>query len=324
MSENLKTTDIIEDKLCDSFEKNNYHGKVNDTTDADQNHHLPTPYIGGMATPFGIYLISGQLKAGANNFQIFSTGVFMALLFILARAILIAILTIFVKFYPGILTVISSLTNEGGGTVNNATPLITTVSESVSVFMLLLFFLLLRFMPPLSGYHAAEHKVVHLIEKGKELTIENMEEESSIHPRCGTNIASLLILIYAVVGSVSFLFYIPYLKGLHSAIVFIITLLSIIVIANWQKVGHWLQKYVTTAPPSKKQMQNGIDSANELLEKYKKMPYSKLADNAKNKFTLKKLADSGIFYILSGALLTEIIFLYLFPVLDIMTKFLVK
>lgn len=44
-------------------------------------------------------------------------------------------------------------------------------------------------------YHGAEHKAIHCIENGKELTVENVKEFTTLHPRCGT---SFLIIVLAV------------------------------------------------------------------------------------------------------------------------------
>jgi len=44
-------------------------------------------------------------------------------------------------------------------------------------------------------YHGAEHKVIHAYEAGKELTLENVRDNSPLHPRCGT---SFLMIVMAV------------------------------------------------------------------------------------------------------------------------------
>jgi uncharacterized protein YqhQ len=44
-------------------------------------------------------------------------------------------------------------------------------------------------------YHGAEHKVIHAYEEGRELTIENVKNNSPLHPRCGT---SFLMIVMAV------------------------------------------------------------------------------------------------------------------------------
>ncbi|MBP5303535.1 MAG: DUF1385 domain-containing protein [Clostridia bacterium] len=44
-------------------------------------------------------------------------------------------------------------------------------------------------------YHGAEHKTIFCYEHGKELTVENVREESRFHPRCGTSFMILMLLI---------------------------------------------------------------------------------------------------------------------------------
>lgn len=52
-------------------------------------------------------------------------------------------------------------------------------------------------------YHGAEHKVIHCFEHGKELTVENAREFTTLHPRCGT--AFLLIVMVISILAFSFL-----------------------------------------------------------------------------------------------------------------------
>jgi uncharacterized protein YqhQ len=51
-------------------------------------------------------------------------------------------------------------------------------------------------------YHGAEHKVIHAYEAGKELTVENVRDNSPLHPRCGTS----FLLIVMVVSILAFSF----------------------------------------------------------------------------------------------------------------------
>lgn len=134
------------------------------------------PYsVGGMATPLGVYLTTGHLRAGAGDIGLFLTGVVLALVFILCEAILMGLERIFaIEFrstLPGVL------------------------------LEFLLFLLLIKYSP-LAGFHGGEHKTVHAIEKGKPLVPELVMVEPKEHPRCGTNIMALLIgiqiLSYAI------------------------------------------------------------------------------------------------------------------------------
>jgi uncharacterized protein YqhQ len=69
-------------------------------------------------------------------------------------------------------------------------------------------------------YHGAEHKVIHAYEAGKELTLENVRDNSPLHPRCGTS----FLMIVMVVSILAFSFipqYWPFLYKFLSRIVLI-------------------------------------------------------------------------------------------------------
>ena len=44
-------------------------------------------------------------------------------------------------------------------------------------------------------YHGAEHKTIFCYEHGKELTVENVRNESRFHPRCGTSFMILMMFV---------------------------------------------------------------------------------------------------------------------------------
>jgi uncharacterized protein YqhQ len=46
-------------------------------------------------------------------------------------------------------------------------------------------------------YHGAEHKTIHCYEAGEELTPENAQRQSRLHPRCGTSFL-LVVMIVAI------------------------------------------------------------------------------------------------------------------------------
>lgn len=54
----------------------------------------------------------------------------------------------------------------------------------------------------LFAYHGAEHKSIFCYERGKELTVENVREESRFHPRCGTSFLLVVVVISILVNSV--------------------------------------------------------------------------------------------------------------------------
>jgi uncharacterized protein YqhQ len=62
-------------------------------------------------------------------------------------------------------------------------------------------------------YHGAEHKCIFAYESGDELTIQNCQKYSTLHPRCGTAFLLLVFLISILLFSVTFPF-LPKFPGL--------------------------------------------------------------------------------------------------------------
>ncbi|HOA19394.1 MAG TPA: DUF1385 domain-containing protein [Sedimentibacter sp.] len=50
-------------------------------------------------------------------------------------------------------------------------------------------------------YHGAEHKTIYCYEYGEELTVENVQRYSTLHPRCGTSFLINVLLISIIVFS---------------------------------------------------------------------------------------------------------------------------
>ena len=147
----------------------------------------------------------------------------------------------------------------------------------VSVFVAYL--TVLSFIPSLRRvfqYHAAEHKAINAYEAGDELTPENAQRHSLIHPRCGT--AFLLwvmvvgVFVYALLGRpvwywliVSRIVLLPVIAGIayelirfagkHSDSRVLMTLLA---------PGLWLQR-LTTREPSLDQIEVSIRALREVL-----------------------------------------------------------
>ena len=125
--------------------------------------------VGGMATPFGVYLTTGNVSAGAPWWALMATGAAMLTLLttgeIVAEAATAQGLPAAVAPYLG------------GG----------------------LFFLLMRLVP-LSGIHGAEHQVVNAIEREEILRPEVVRRMPLVHPRCGTN----LMVGFAIFSAVLF------------------------------------------------------------------------------------------------------------------------
>jgi len=73
----------------------------------------------------------------------------------------------------------------------------------ISIFVLYIFLVSrMKEIKRLFMYHGAEHKTIFCYEHGKELTVENVREESRFHPRCGTSFLLISIVVGAVVAIV--------------------------------------------------------------------------------------------------------------------------
>ena len=123
--------------------------------------------VGGMATPFGVYLTTGNVSAGAPWWALMTTGASMLTMLLIGEAI-------------------------SGAAVAHGMP------EAARLYLAFgLFFGLMRLVP-LSGIHGAEHQVVNAIERQETLTSEVVRRMPLVHPRCGTNVMVGLSIFLAV------------------------------------------------------------------------------------------------------------------------------
>lgn len=230
--------------------------------------------VGGLATPFGVRLLGGGVTGGASNWQIVATGAAMFTTFIVASYIVLAIAHLLPDRW-----------------------LAQSWSGSAFHFAELFLFLVLLRLQPLSGYHAAEHMVVHAIEQGEPLEPEAVRRMSRVHPRCGTNIAVALGLFLGIF-SLNWLFdqEVRVLIGLLTALFF------------FRPIGTFVQRAFTTRPPNSEQLAAGIKAGQELLERYQTQ-----TPRAFNGFT--RLWQSGMLHAIAGSTLAGAILALLFEML---------
>lgn len=189
--------------------------------------------VGGLATPFGVYLTTGAIAGGAKSWQLVATGGLMFLMFVLASTVAQALM---MGVSPEFLR-----TSTGQGVLSG--------------LGLLLFLVGLRFSP-LAGYHAAEHMVVHAIEQGEPLREETVKRMPRVHPRCGTNLAVTVGLFLGIMNA-------PWLM-------LEVRLLIAIIVALFfgRPLGSIVQSVFTTRTPNSVQLQAGIAAGRELLTRY--------------------------------------------------------
>ncbi len=74
----------------------------------------------------------------------------------------------------------------------------------IRVIVFLLYVILIgtwKEMSRIFKYHGAEHKVIHAYEEGRDLTINNVKEYSSLHPRCGTSFLMIVMVLSILIFS---------------------------------------------------------------------------------------------------------------------------
>jgi len=89
------------------------------------------------------------------------------------------------------------------------TLLLNLVEGAVRILIFVAYILLVSRMPDMKrvfAYHGAEHKTIRCYEAGLELTVENVKQQTRLHPRCGTSfllvVMILSILIFSIASSV--------------------------------------------------------------------------------------------------------------------------
>jgi CBS domain-containing protein len=209
--------------------------------------------IGGMATPFGVYLTTGNHRGGVGDFALMTTGVVMALCLAAARAIT-ALALYAIDALQG--TRLFSAYLSGIGTMPPA-PWGGSWLDLLPWLEMLLFFALMR-MLPLTGFHGAEHQVVHAIERGEDLLPEAVSRMPLEHPRCGTNLAALVLLLTTIAVS--------------RAPAPLMIVLVIATLLFWRQAGMLLQRLFTVKRPTPKQLLNGIRAGRQLLERFQHQP----------------------------------------------------
>jgi uncharacterized protein YqhQ len=154
------------------------------------------------------------------------------------------------------------------------------VEGVIRVTVFVLYLTVLSFIPSLRRvfqYHAAEHKAINANEAGEELTPENAQRHSLIHPRCGTAfllwVMVVSVFVYALLGRppwywliTSRIVLLPVIAGIayeliryagkHADNRILMTLLA---------PGLWLQR-LTTREPTLDQLEVSIKALKEVLD----------------------------------------------------------
>ncbi len=210
------------------------------------------PTVGGMATPMGVYLTTGRVSGGAGTGALALTG-FVMFSVVIISTIAQAFIGAQLETIPAIARVAQALPVP----VQSALELLIPYLAQTGLFLLLLRF------SSVAGFHAAEHQVVHALERSEPLLAENVRAMPRVHPRCGTNLVAGASIL--MVGGMTLQ---PFLhEGAYA-------LSGMVALAYWRSVGAWLQQHVTTRPATDAQIESGIRAAQELLDRHGQAPFA--------------------------------------------------
>jgi uncharacterized protein YqhQ len=127
-------------------------------------------------------------------------------------------------------------------------------------------------------YHGAEHKAINALEAGEELTPQNVQRFSLIHPRCGTAfllyVMVIAIFVFAFVGQpdwywliASRILLLPVIAGIaYEVIRFAGKHSDNRILMTFLAPGMWLQR-LTTREPSLDQLEVSIRALQEVLRR---------------------------------------------------------
>ncbi|BDI31141.1 hypothetical protein CCAX7_31920 [Capsulimonas corticalis] len=216
------------------------------------------PRLGGMATPLGVYLTDGVSSGGAGFWGLVLTGVVLGLVSVFVQALCsrmgtwadLSLPLLFLR-WPQLYL--------------HLTPLMAGIEQLIGFTPLLLVFVVLR-MLPLAGTHAAEHQVVHCVERGQPVVPEMVRSMPRVHPRCGTNFYAAMILFLTIFVTV-FSAAMAHAFTVADSATFGVILAAPVALRYWRTVGGFLQYWLATRPATDKQIESGIRAAREVLER---------------------------------------------------------
>src|SRR5271157_5976641 len=157
--------------------------------------------------------------------------------------------------------------------------LFNVVDGVIRIALFLLFIWGVSLMPDIRRvyqYHGAEHKTVFAFESNDPLTVNNAQQYTTFHPRCGTSFLMTVMLIamviYMLVPATTFwarfasrIALLPVIAGVSYELIRFAAKHGSSLFAILTKPGLWLQR-ITTQPPSDDQVETAIVALNEAME----------------------------------------------------------
>jgi len=255
--------------------------------------------ISGTALPFGLHLSNG-VYGTAHSLHIMSGGAYMFFTLVIALFLTYCEAWAIEQLIDLPLTAILL---SIGGVVDG--PAAMTWDAVLSALPFVNFILILR-LSQLSGYHAAEHKVVSAIERYGRLDYDQVVDMPRVHPRCGTvllfGLIPALLLAVPLLASGS-------IEGYLAAV--------LVAVVGWRyryHTGFFVQNHFTTKPPTERQLRTGIAAGEKLLGLWR-------ADPNKQVPWLRMLWIRGVPQLLGGLFIAASVFEWVFARLHIWLDF---
>ncbi|MBL7032345.1 MAG: DUF1385 domain-containing protein [Nitrospira sp.] len=164
--------------------------------------------------------------------------------------------------------------------INESSLIFNLVDGIIRVLIFLLYIVLISMNKDIQRvfqYHGAEHKTVHAFEAGVDLTPQNIDKYSPVHPRCGTSFLIMVMLMSILVFSLipkewSFIYkflsriaLMPLIAGLsYEFIKFSSKKMNNPFVRMLSMPGLWLQR-LTTGVPSHDQIEVAVRALKEVL-----------------------------------------------------------
>ena len=186
--------------------------------------------LGGLATPLGVYLTTGHVRGGAGDLGLMLTGASL-----MGLNLLVAV------------------------GLDLASARLPVLDGDLGLVAFVVAFLVLLRVMPLAQTHAAEHQVVHAIERGESLTAERVRLQPREHPRCGTNLAAVALAAQAIL---------PRLLAAPE----LATAVAVVLFFTWRDLGRFLQRHFTTRRAADRHIRGALRSAEVLLARYNARP----------------------------------------------------
>ena len=152
---------------------------------------LKKPFLRGCVALYeslviGMKALSFSAKAAGDEEEEMSNSeiaITMVISTIFAIAVFLALPTFIVKFIPGV----------------QDNHVVLNLIEGVIRLVLFLLYIwgigLTNDIQRVFQYHGAEHKTIHTYELDLPLTVENVRQQSRLHPRCGTNFLLIVMVV---------------------------------------------------------------------------------------------------------------------------------